>query len=246
MSGAATDVRQPGWITSALAGSLAGPSIRLVIFDCDGVLIDSEAVASRVVAERLTRDGWPITASEAQHRFMGMTLTDMAPVIEAKLGMVLNAEWRAGLAADMVAAMRAEAILVNGATAAMDAAEALGLPWRVASNSSHGELAAKFSRTGLTPRMAGRVHSHQDVARGKPAPDLFLAAARAQGVDPGRCLVIEDSAVGVTAARAAGMRCVRYVPDGNRGELQPAGTVVFTSMHDIPELLAAMIDKADA
>ena len=101
-----------------------------------------------------------------------------------------------------------------GAEDALRAVAAMGLPYRVASNSSHEEMAEKFSRTGLSALVAGRVHSARDVARGKPEPDLFLAAATAEGVQPARCLVVEDSAPGLAAAHEAGMRAVCFAPDG--------------------------------
>jgi HAD superfamily hydrolase (TIGR01509 family) len=212
--------------------------LRLVIFDCDGVLIDSEATASRIVAAELTALGWPMDIRTAQHLFLGMTLTDMEPLIATKLGRPIDPGWRSQLMHAIVAAMANEAELVDGAVQALDGADALGLPWRVASNSSHEELAAKFARTGLTARVSGRIHSHKDVARGKPAPDLFLAAAAAQRVSPAECLVIEDSVPGTAAARAAGMPCLGYASHNDGASLAAQGATVFRSMHEIPRLLA--------
>ena len=225
----------------------AGPAswgaspIGLVIFDCDGVLIDSEAVASRIVARELTAIGWTMDAQTARGLFMGMTLTDMEPVIAARIGHGVDPAWRARLSRRIVDAMGREAVVVDGAVAAIDAVEALGLPWRVASNSSHQELAAKFARTGLSARVAGKVHSHRDVARGKPAPDLFLAAAAAAGINPAGCLVIEDSAPGATAARAAGMRCLGYAPHDDGAALARQGAIVFRSMRALPNLIAGAL-----
>jgi HAD superfamily hydrolase (TIGR01509 family) len=213
-------------------------ALRLVIFDCDGVLIDSEATASRIVAAELTLLGWKMDIPTAQRLFLGMTLTDMEPLIEAQLGRPVTAAWRARLMSAIVTAMATEAQLVDGAIQALDAADALGLPWRIASNSSHEELAAKFACTGLAGRVHGRVHSHNDVARGKPAPDLFLAAAAMQGAAPSECLVIEDSIPGTAAARAAGMPCLGYAPHHDGAALAAQGATIFHSMHDVPRLLA--------
>jgi HAD superfamily hydrolase (TIGR01509 family) len=212
--------------------------LRLVIFDCDGVLIDSEAISSRVTAAAITTLGWPIDAATSQHLFMGMTLTDMEPVIAAHLGHAVDPTWRLRLMHAIVAAMAAQATLIDGACEALDGADALRLPWRIASNSSPEELRAKFARTGLAARVQGRLHSHREVGRGKPAPDLFLAAAKAQGVAPAECLVIEDSIPGTTAARAAGMECLGYAPHDDGRTLRANGARIFHSMHDIPRLLA--------
>jgi HAD superfamily hydrolase (TIGR01509 family) len=126
-----------------------------------------------------------------------------------------------------------------GAREVLEAVAALGLPYRVASNSSHEEMAQKFGATGLVPLVEGRMHSARDVAFGKPAPDLFLAAAAAGGVRPENCLVVEDSVPGMTAARAAGMRVVAYAPEGLPAgfPIQPDMTV--RSLLELPAIFAA-------
>ncbi len=212
--------------------------LRLVIFDCDGVLVDSEPVANRVVAAALTRLGWAMTPDEANDRFLGMSMTDMVTVIEARLGK-LPEGWAQGVVDTHVAALRLEVGPIPGAIAALHGVDALGLPWRVASNSSHEEMAVKFGRLGITELVAGRLHSHRDVARGKPAPDLFLAAAAAEGVAPVDCVVIEDSVPGATAAAAAGMDCLGYAPHSDGAALRAVGAVPFASMFDLPGLIAA-------
>jgi beta-phosphoglucomutase-like phosphatase (HAD superfamily) len=126
---------------------------------------------------------------------------------------------------------------IDGAIEALDGVSALGLPWRIASNSSHEEMRVKFARIGLTERAAGRTHSHRDVGRGKPAPDLFLATAAAQGVLPAECVVIEDSTTGARAAAAAGMDCLAYVPHGDGAILRAVGAVPFRSMYNLPTLV---------
>lgn len=212
--------------------------LRLAIFDCDGVLVDSEPVANRVVAEELTVLGWPMTPQEADGHFLGLTFTDMQPLIETRLGHKLAEHWKQALVQKVIDAMAAEVGPIDGAVAALHATTALGLPWRVASNSSHEEMAVKFARLGITALVAGRLHSHRDVARGKPAPDLFLATAAAEGVAPEHCVVIEDSVPGATAARAAGMDCLGYAPHHDGQRLRAVGAVPFRSMHDLPGILA--------
>ena len=213
--------------------------LELVIFDCDGVLVDSEPVANRVVAEELTALGWAMTAAEADGHFLGLTFTDMQPLIETRLGRPLAEHWKQSLIQKVIDAMAAEVGPIAGAVEALHATTALGLPWRVASNSSHEEMAVKFARLGISALVAGRVHSHRDVSRGKPAPDLFLATAAAQGVAPAACVVIEDSVPGATAARAAGMDCLGYAAHHDGSRLAAVGAVPFRSMFALPDILAA-------
>jgi len=217
--------------------------LRLVIFDCDGVLIDSEPVVNRVVAEEMTRLGWPMTSEESCTRFLGLDLDSMVPLIEAALGRTLPAAWLPAMQAHIVAALEADAPIVPGAREALEATAALGLPWRIASNSSHEEMRAKFRRNGLLGAVVGRLHSFTDVARGKPAPDLFLAAAAAEGVLPAECLVVEDSVPGITGAVAARMACLGLARHGDGAALAAAGAIPFGSLFDLPALLRTMLGR---
>lgn len=223
-------------------------ALRLVIFDCDGVLVDSEPVANRVVAAELTALGWAMTAQEADGHFLGLTFTDMQPIIERRLARPLAEDWKQALVRKVIDAMAEGVGPIEGAVEALHAVTALGLPWRIASNSSHEEMHVKFGRLGIRSLVAGRVHSHRDVARGKPAPDLFLAAAAAEGVLPEECVVVEDSVPGATAAAAAGMDCLGYAPHHGAphhdtrhraDRLRALGAVPFHSMFDLPGYLAA-------
>lgn len=213
----------------------------MVIFDCDGVLIDSEPICDRVVAAELASLGWPITADECHERFIGLSFHDTQPIVEAQLGRPLGSDWVDRLVDRVVAAMAAEATPVPGGPDALRATTALRLPWRIASNSSRKEMTAKFGRAGLIGLVSGRLHSADDViragGRGKPAPDVYLEAARAEGMDPAACLVIEDSVAGVRAAMAAGMDCLGFSPTDDGARLRDAGAMPFDSMHDLPDLL---------
>ena len=213
--------------------------LHLVIFDCDGVLVDSEPIANRVTAEAVTAAGWAMTPAESEAAFLGLSFTDMQPIIERRIGRALSAEWKQGLMRRMVEDLAHGATPIPGAIEALHATTTLGLHWRVASNSSHEEMGVKFARLGITALVAGRLHSHRDVARGKPAPDLFLAAAAAQGIPPEHCLVVEDSVPGATAAAAAGMECLGYAAHHDGDGLRAVGAVPFRSMFDLPALLAA-------
>lgn len=203
----------------------------LIIFDCDGVLIDSEGVASAVIADDLAAFGWRMDAQEAMDLFLGMSIMDMQPMIEARLGHELPAGWRDGLAAKLVTALGQKARAIAGAKEMLHRLDGLGIAWRVASNSSDEEMAVKFDSAGmgiLTAAMnEGRTHAAASViARGgrpKPAPDIFLAAAQAGGVRPEDCLVVEDSPLGVTGAVAAGMVAYGFSPHGDGDALRAAG-----------------------
>ena len=210
----------------------------LIIFDCDGVLIDSEGVASTVIAQELTTLGWAMDAETSMRLFVGMSITDMEPIIEAKIARKLTPEWRPALAQKLVDALGTQSKLIPGAADLLRQVTARGIDWRIASNSSDEEMAVKFARTGLSDLTQGRAHSAASViargGRAKPAPDVFLSAAASANVAPARCIVLEDSALGVTGAVAAGMTCYGFAPYGDGAALRAAGAKsVFTRLDEI-------------
>ena len=213
--------------------------IRLVIFDCDGVLIDSEGPSNRVVAAEITKLGWPMTEADSTALFVGYQLADIPPVVEKRLGRPVPDGWVEQLRRGMIAAF--ETIqTVPGARQALEGVAGLGLPFRIASNSSHPEMAVKFGRTGLAPLTEGRQHSAYDVKLGKPAPDVFLAAAAAEGVAPEACLVVEDSVPGIHAAVAAGMRVVALDLTGTGNAQRKAGAETIGSLEELVPFIRAM------
>jgi HAD superfamily hydrolase (TIGR01509 family) len=222
-----------------------GSPIRLVIFDCDGVLIDSEALCDRVVSAELHRAGWDLSPAECHHLFLGLTFPDTQRAAEAHLGVSLGPHWVEQLVQRVTEVMAAEAEPIPNARDALLATTALGLPFRIASNSSHPEMAAKFARAGLTDLVQGRIHSAYDMIaqgkQGKPAPDLFLAAAAAEPVPPANCVVIEDSLPGVQAAIAAGMTCLGFSPESDGAHLRRAGALPFATMSALPDLLRTFL-----
>jgi HAD superfamily hydrolase (TIGR01509 family) len=195
--------------------------IRAVLFDCDGVLADSEGLVNRILAEELTTLGWAVDAEEVQRRFLGLALPDIRPLLIARLG-PLPQGWEAALGARIMAALADELEPIPGAAAALAFVQERGLKMAACSNSSRRELRQKLDRLGFTHFFAGRVYSFEDVARPKPAPDIYLAAARACGVPPDACLVIEDSAPGLAAAQAAG--CEVLLIEGRVPDLAPCLT----------------------
>ena len=218
--------------------------LRLVIFDCDGVLVDSETPSNRVVAEEITRLGWPMTTEESLARFVGSSLASVAADVEARTGRPAPPGWVDHLVARLVDVLGRELQPVPGAADLLRGVTALGLPYRIASNSSHEEMRAKFARTGMASLVEGRVHSAGDVGAPKPAPDLFLAAAAAAGAPPGACIVIEDSVPGAQAARAAGMACIGFDPHGDGARLRAVGAHPVRALSDIPALLRQALRKA--
>jgi HAD superfamily hydrolase (TIGR01509 family) len=213
-----------------------GRPFELVIFDCDGVLVDSERIAVRVEAELLAELGWPLSEAEIVERFMGRTDEYMDEAIEAQLGDRLPADWKARFHERYRAAYAAELAPVDGVVEALDR---IDLPTCVASSGSHDKLRFTLGHTGLYERFQGRIFSGREVANGKPAPDLFLHAAARMGVEPAACAVVEDTLYGVLAARAAGMRAFGYAGGLTpRHRLEGHGTVVFEDMRELPDLLA--------
>lgn len=231
---------------NAVGGRAAGgrPRWDLVIFDCDGVLVDSEPIANRVFAELLGEVGLPLSYDETIATFLGRSMAACVAIIEARLGRPVPAEFAATCQARVAAAFARELAPVPGVVAALDGVAALGLPACVASSGTHEKIRASLGVTGLLPRFTGRIYSATEVARGKPFPDLFLHAARALGARPARCVVVEDTALGVQAAVAAGMTALGYAPPGARSGLADpealarSGARVFASMDALCALLA--------
>jgi HAD superfamily hydrolase (TIGR01509 family) len=198
------------------------------------VLVDSERIATRIDVEVLGELGWAITQDEVIERFVGRTDAAMRQEVEEYLGRSVSSDWERFVHRYDVA-FAAELQPVDGIVEALDAIE---LPTCVASSGRPESIEAKLRLTGLWERFDGRISSAADVEHGKPAPDLFLHAARRMGVAPAQCAVVEDSPFGVEAARAAAMRSFGY-----SGGITPAARlrdadVVFDDMGELPALLS--------
>jgi HAD superfamily hydrolase (TIGR01509 family) len=212
----------------------------LVIFDCDGVLIDSELIGARVEAAELARVGIALAEAEILTRFLGMTAQAMYRALEVEHRCTLPEGFAAAVQMEIDAAFERDLEVIPGIHETLDQLEAASC---VASSSTLARLRHSLGLTGLYPRFAPHVFSAEQVARGKPAPDLFLHAAAEMGRAPARCLVIEDSVSGVRGALAAGMRVWGFIggghcADGHEARLRDAGAErVFSHMPDLPALL---------
>ncbi|WP_137122215.1 HAD family hydrolase [Segeticoccus rhizosphaerae] len=213
---------------------LAPADADLVIFDCDGVLVDSERLTAVVEARMLTEMGWPMTQEELVRRFMGATSAAMLAEVERHLGPERTREFDERSTAEVQASFESDLRAVPGVRELAEALIAAGTLTCVASSGSHAKMRKTLGLTGLWELFDGRIFSADEVEHGKPAPDLFLYTATRLGVEPHRCVVVEDSAFGVRAARAAGMTAYGFggglTP---HAELAEAGAIVFDQMRDL-------------
>jgi HAD superfamily hydrolase (TIGR01509 family) len=213
---------------------LIGP-LDLVIFDCDGVLVDSERIAVRVSSAGLTERGWPISEAEVIERFLGRSDAYIHEQVLERLGATIANEWAGEFQRRYLEAFTSELRPVDGV---VEALAAISTPTCVASSGTHEKIRHSLSLVGLLDRFENRIFSASDVTRGKPAPDLFLYTAAAMKVAPAGCAVVEDSPSGVEAARAAGMRVFGYAGGVTPGDrLKGRGTIVFDDMRELPMLL---------
>ena len=219
----------------------------LVIFDCDGVLIDSEIIACGADAEELSRIGYPITLEDVVRRFAGVPADEMYAEIEQELGRPLPPGLEDRTEQRVIQQYREDLKPIDRVR---ETISALAWPFCVASSSGPEKLALGLSQTGLFDLCHPNIFSAAQVDRGKPAPDLFLFAAERMRVDPGRCIVVEDSVAGVTAARSAEMRVLGFVGGshcfGEHGpRLRQAGAeLVFDSFACLPAIVQDLSDGA--
>jgi HAD superfamily hydrolase (TIGR01509 family) len=208
---------------------------QLVIFDCDGVLVDSERLAIKIDVAVLASVGWHLTEAEVIERFVGVSDAHFRREVEAHIARPLAQDWEAQFEALYRQVFTSELRPVEGV---VDALDRISVPSCIASSGTHEKMRFTLGLTGLYERFRDRIFSATEVARGKPAPDLFLYAAGRMGVAPSACVVVEDSAMGVTAARSAGMRVLAYAGGVTpAARLEGPGTTVFGHMRELPALL---------
>jgi HAD superfamily hydrolase (TIGR01509 family) len=213
----------------------------LVIFDCDGVLVDSERLSHEVLQQMLAERGVTIGFDDVVQRFIGTSLPTCLARVADLLGGPLPADFQARFAQRTRDAFAAGLTVVPGVEAVLDG---LALPYCVASNGNRAKVEFTLGHTGLRSRFEGRIFTADDVLHPKPAPDLFLHAARRLGADPARTTVVEDTPTGITAARAAGMRTIGFAAMTPAARLQDAGADhVAHTMGDVQALLRATAQR---
>jgi HAD superfamily hydrolase (TIGR01509 family) len=208
--------------------------VELVIFDCDGVLVDSDRISLRIQAEWITALGLETSYEDCVRDFLGLGMPATLRILSERLGRPIPSGWADGLDRAVREAFERELRPVPGVLEALDK---IDLPTCVASSGSREKMRFTLGLTGLWDRFAGRINSADEVGRGKPAPDLFLRAASLMATPPGRCVVVEDSPFGVIAARMAGMSALGYAADGDGERLVGEGARTFRSMVELPGLL---------
>jgi HAD superfamily hydrolase (TIGR01509 family) len=210
-----------------------------VIFDCDGVLVDSEPLANACLREALAGQGLVLDVAEVRRRYVGLSMASMMSAVETELGRALPDGWLDVLQADTFRTLREHVKPVPHVRAAVEAIVEKGVRVSVASSGSLKKVTLTLGTTGLLGLFNPRLLSAEQVKRGKPFPDLFEAAARLAGIVPQNTVVVEDSLPGVEAAVAAHIRVFGYAGDPmtDRVALQAAGAVVFDDMRKLPALL---------
>lgn len=211
----------------------------LVIFDCDGVLVDTETVSNRLLVRVLAEDGFHVSYEECRRLFVGRTMQAVVEHVEAAIGRSLGAHWPAYIREETLKAFGEGIEPVAGAEDTLLALRAKGVPFCVASSGRLEKMRFTLGATGLLPLVEDVLFSAEQVARGKPAPDLFLHAAKEMGHAPETCLVIEDSVPGVQAGVAAGMKVVGYAgdPHTDAAGLKSEGAHVISDMSALQLLI---------
>lgn len=217
-------------------------SFEAVLFDCDGVLVDSEPITNGVLRQMLNEAGWALSAAECERIFIGKAVRDERERIEQETGQPLTEDWMRAFYARRDARLRAELQTVSGALDAVIAAHH-HTAGRIAcaSGADRPKVVMQIGMAGMAPYFADRIFSGHDQPRSKPAPDVYLAAAAHLGVHPTRCLVIEDTATGAQAGIAAGATVWGYCQHGNGRAFEGLAVArVFQRMDDMAQALKTM------
>lgn len=209
-----------------------------VIFDCDGVLVDSERISNGTWATLLTEIGLPMTLERSLEIFMGNSMPRCVEIVTDLMGHAPPDDLLARFAVNVTVALQRDLEPVPGIVALLDTLDTAGVPYGVTSNGEHEKMRTTLGKTGLLNRFHGKRFSAVDVGRPKPAPDLLLHAARALGFSPARTVVVEDSPLGVQGATAAGMQVIGYAEIVSADRLRAAGAAVTVErLADVAALL---------
>lgn len=227
------------------------PNLQLIIFDCDGVLIDSEYLSAQINSELLTEAGYAISAEELSERYSGMIFSDTLKIIEKEADIPFSASLIDKAQSEYAKRLKSELMPIDGVR---DAVEKLNLPYCICSNSVSANIKQALSLTGLDDLFEDRIFSAPEVGtkKSKPAPDVFLFAAKSFQVEPQNVIVIEDSVTGITAAKAAGMRVIGFTGGSHayRGLgdiLTEAGAETVVTRHkDVPAVIDALAEWRDS
>ncbi|MFN9010057.1 MAG: HAD family hydrolase [Hyphomonadaceae bacterium] len=211
---------------------------KLVIFDCDGVLVDSESIANEVGAEWITALGWSMDAAEARARFLGLSDAAMFALIEQKIGRAITAKEIAQNHERITARFEAKLKAIPGVAAVVEDLAARSIPLAVASSGERAKILANLAKVGLLNYFGQQISSATEVAEAKPAPDVYLLAARKAGYEPSDCIAIEDSPNGVLAALRAGMQVIGFARETPAPDLTAVGAhQVFVTMAEVHAFL---------
>ncbi len=232
------NVRSAELLRRAVGGTIDG-----VIFDCDGVLVDSERISNGAWALLLTEIGLPMTMERSLEIFMGNSMPRCVEIVTEMMGHAPPDDLLARFTANVTVALQRDLEPVEGIVALLDTLDEAGIRYGVASNGDHEKMRTTLGKTGLLERFEGKRFSAFDVGKPKPAPDLFLYAARALGFDPARTIVVEDSPLGVQGACAAGMTVIGYAEIVSAERLRAAGASV--TIEELAEVAAVLgIDQS--
>jgi HAD superfamily hydrolase (TIGR01509 family) len=209
---------------------------KAVLFDCDGVIVDSEPPTFRLLQEEFAAHGLDLDLHDLETGWAGATIEILAARAMG-LGAKLPADWVPGFYARLNDRFRSGVPLIAGVTDVLDRLDAAGVRYAIGSNGPLAKMEVTLGQHGLAQRFHGHIHSGQALGAPKPAPDVYLQAAAGLGVMPQDCVVVEDSGNGALAARAAGMTCYGYAPLGDVTGLAAAGAILFAAMPDLPGLI---------
>ena len=209
---------------------------KLVIFDCDGVVVDSEPLTLQLIRDDLAARGLPLDLSKVTDLFVGGTIAGAGAQARA-MGADISADWADLIYDKVFAALARKVEPIPGIGAVLDRLDRQGIAYAIGSNGPHRKMEITLARCGLAARFAGRIYSREDVAAPKPAPDVYLLAASQAGVAPQDCVVIEDSATGAQAAVAAGMAVFGFARETPRAKFEGLTELLFDDMAQLPALL---------
>ena len=207
-----------------------------ILFDCDGVLVDSEPIVNSILRDDLASYGLDMRMDQIIDMFVGGTMQGVMTRARG-MGATLPDDWLDTIYSHIFSALERDCVVINGVPEILDRLDAAGIGYAVGSNGPMAKMEITLRCCGLRDRLEGRIFSAHDCEASKPAPDVYLKAAAAAGMTPAQFVVIEDSASGAQAGKAAGMRCFGYAAVTKPAKLTPHCDLVYFDMADLPDLL---------